>query len=150
MVTGVDIVKEQLAVAANRTLSFAQGDVAFEGAAIECRINAEDPAQGFKPTPGRLTAFELARTPQDGHDGVVLRVDTHLAAGDEVVPYYDSLIAKVIAHGQTRAEAIETMTAALSAARIEGVATTIPLHLAVLASDAFRAGDYDTGSIPGW
>jgi acetyl-CoA carboxylase biotin carboxylase subunit len=150
MVTGVDIVKEQLAVAANRTLSFAQGDVAFEGAAIECRINAEDPAQGFKPTPGRLTAFELARTPQDGHDGVVLRVDTHLAAGDEVVPYYDSLIAKVIAHAPTRAGAIAALRSALADARVEGVATTIPLHLAVLGSPEFASGDYSTRAIPGW
>jgi acetyl-CoA carboxylase biotin carboxylase subunit len=79
-----------------------------------------------------------------------VRVDTHLRAGDEVPPYYDSLIAKVIAHGDTRERAIETMIDVLSRARIEGVATTIPLHLAVLQSSEFAKGAYDTRSIPGW
>ena len=145
LVTGVDIVKEQLAVAAGGGLSL-DADVEPSGAAIECRINAEDPAEGFRPSPGRLETFRL---PTDAGPGRV-RVDTHLAEGEEVSPYYDSLIAKVIAHGDTRGQAIETMIAALSAAEIEGVATTVPLHLAVLASEGFRSGAYDTASIPGW
>jgi len=149
MVTGFDIVQEQLRVAANHPLSIKQEDVHFEGAAIECRINAEDPSDGFKPTPGRLTAFELGSASSRQGAGTV-RVDTHLAAGDEVPPYYDSLIAKVIAHGATREAAIETMIATLKTARIEGVRTTIPLHLAVLDSAQFRAGDYSTREIPGW
>jgi len=145
-ITGVDIVQEQLRVAANQPLSLTQESLVARGHAIECRINAEDPAQGFRPAPGVLQRFEL---PTDRGPGRV-RVDTHLAAGDEIPPHYDSLIAKVIAHGATRDEALATMLAALSAARIEGVATTIPLHLAVLASDEFRQGVYDTRSIPGW
>ena len=147
-VTGLDIVREQLRVAAHHELSVRQEDVRFEGSAIECRVNAEDPADGFRPTPGRLTTFELG-APQAKVPGTV-RVDTHLAAGDEVPPYYDSLIAKVIAHGATRGAAIDTMIAALKEARVEGVATTIPLHLAVLDSAEFRAGEYSTLAIPGW
>ncbi len=146
MVTGIDIVKKQLAIAAHRPLGIAQDAVALDGHAIECRINAEDPAHGFKPSPGIVEVFEL---PTDRGPGRV-RVDTHLAAGDEVPPYYDSLIAKVIAHAQTRELAIETMLACLRAARVVGVETTIPLHLAVLQSPEFRRGEYDTRSIPGW
>ncbi|MEM7306066.1 MAG: biotin carboxylase N-terminal domain-containing protein [Planctomycetota bacterium] len=142
-ITGVDIPHEQIRIAAGHRLSVSQADVRFRGHAIECRINAEDPSEDFRPSPGRLEAFDLG-----GSDAV--RVDTHLTAGDEVTPHYDSLLAKVIAYAPTRAEAIETMVAALEAARIEGVSTTIPLHLAVLRSEAFRAGEYDTSSIPGW
>jgi acetyl-CoA carboxylase biotin carboxylase subunit len=145
-VTGVDLVKEQLRVAANEPLGLAQERIVARGHAIECRINAEDPAQGFRPSPGRLEALEI---PGDRGPGSV-RVDTHLAAGDEVTPFYDSLIAKVIAHAPTREKAIETMLRALAAARIEGVATTVPLHLAVLPSEEFRSGKYDTSRIPGW
>ena len=93
-----------------------------------------------------MTAWEL---PADGGPGTV-RVETHVAAGDEVSPHYDSLVAKVIAHADTREAAIETMLGALRRARVEGIATTIPLHLAVLDSAAFRAGEYDTASLPGW
>jgi acetyl-CoA carboxylase biotin carboxylase subunit len=146
LVTGVDIVAAQLRIAANHRLGLAQDALEQRGHAIEARVNAEDPAQGFRPSPGVLAAFEL---PADLGPGRV-RVDTHLAAGDEIPPYYDSLIAKVIAHGATRAEAIETLARALRGARIEGVATTIPLHLAVLESAAFRRGEYDTSAIPGW
>jgi len=146
MVTGLDVVQLQLSVAANQPLALRQEDVRARGHAIECRINAEDPARDFRPTPGRLTAFEL---PADLGPGRV-RVDTHLAAGESVPPFYDSLLAKVIAHGETRAEAIETLQRALSAARIEGVSTTIPLHLAVLGSSEFASGAYDTRAVPGW
>ncbi len=146
MISGIDIVAEQLAIAANRPLSMTQADVKLSGHAIECRINAEDPAADFRPSPGRLDAFSFGTEAGPG----TLRVDTHLRAGDEVTPYYDSLIAKVIAHGETREQAIETMIGALSASDVQGVKTTIPLHLAVLASDEFRRGEYDTSTIPGW
>jgi acetyl-CoA carboxylase biotin carboxylase subunit len=146
MVTGIDIVAKQLAIAAQRPLGIAQDAVALDGHAIECRINAEDPSQNFRPSPGVVEVFDLPT----GRGPGTVRVDTHLAAGDEVPPYYDSLIAKVIAHAKTRELAIETMLACLRAARVEGVATTIPLHLAVLQSAEFRRGEYDTRTIPGW
>ena len=146
MTTGVDVAAWQIRVAANERLALDQDAIRPQGHAIECRINAEDPSAGFRPTPGRLEAFEL---PTDHGPGRV-RVDTHLEAGETVPPYYDSLIAKVIAHGADRDEAIETMKRTLAAARIEGVATTIPLHLAVLDSDEFRSGEYDTSRVPGF
>ncbi|MEM6571020.1 MAG: acetyl-CoA carboxylase biotin carboxylase subunit [Planctomycetota bacterium] len=146
LVTGVDIVREQLRIAAGGALGFTQDGVALEGHAIECRINAEDPSDGFRPTPGTITTFDV---PHDRGPGRV-RVDSHVTAGETVPPYYDSLIAKIITHAASRDEAIETMVRTLEGARIEGVATTIPLHLAVLASDEFRSGEYDTKSIPGW
>jgi acetyl-CoA carboxylase biotin carboxylase subunit len=146
MVTGVDIARAQIEIAAGRRLALAQTDVSTRGHAIECRINAEDPSHGFRPSPGLVRIFAL---PADRGPGQV-RVDTHVTAGDRVPPNYDSLLAKVIAHGATRAEAIETMTRTLLAATIEGVATTVPLHLAVLADPAFRRGEYDTSAIPGF
>ena len=146
MLTGVDIAKQQIEIAANRPLGLAQSDVRPAGHAIECRINAEDPARGFQPTPGELAAFDL---PADLGPGRV-RVDTHLAAGDTVSPHYDSLLAKVIAWAPTRARAAETMLRALRASRVDGVATTIPMHVAILSSAAFERGDYDTARIPGW
>jgi acetyl-CoA carboxylase biotin carboxylase subunit len=145
MVTGVDIVAQQLHIAAGAPLRLKQADVRLDGCAIECRINAEDPAADFRPSPGRLEVFDL---PADAGPGRV-RVDTHLAAGEVVPPHYDSLIAKVIAHGGTREEAIQTMSAALRAARVDGVSTTIGLHLDILASNDFRSGAYDTRAIPG-
>ncbi|QDV06415.1 2-oxoglutarate carboxylase small subunit [Planctomycetes bacterium Poly30] len=146
MVTGIDIVREQLRVAAAGPLGFTQQGVSLEGHAIECRINAEDPSDGFKPSPGKVDVFDI---PLDQGPGRV-RVDTHMTEGAEVSPYYDSLIAKVIVHAATRADAITTMENTLGAARIEGIATTIPLHLAVLGSPEFRSGQYDTRTIPGW
>lgn len=146
MRSGIDIVAEQLRIAANEPLNIRQEDFTLTGHTIECRINAEDPSAGFRPTPGRLTAFEI---PTDRGPGRV-RLETHLAVGEEVTPHYDSLMAKVIAHGLTRDAAIETLLATLTASRIEGVSTTIPMHLAILDSPAFRAGEYDTRSIPGW
>jgi acetyl-CoA carboxylase biotin carboxylase subunit len=146
LVTGLDIAVEQIRIAANLPLSVRQADVRFRGHAIECRVNAEDPADGFRPSPGRLSAYLPAGPSGPGS----VRIDTHLKAGDEVTPYYDSLLAKVIAHAPTRAEAIATLQGALAGARIEGVKTTIPLHLAVLKSAAFQSGRYDTGSLPGF
>lgn len=146
LVTGIDIAKLQFEVAANRPLSVTQSDVRIAGHSIELRINAEDPTQDFRPSPGVLTAFEF---PDDVGPGK-LRIDTHLIAGDEIPPHYDSLIAKVLAHGSTRDEAIETLLRCLDGARVEGVSTTIPFHRAVLQSEAFRSGDYDTQTLPGW
>jgi acetyl-CoA carboxylase biotin carboxylase subunit len=146
LVSGLDLAALQIRVAANEPLPLRQDDVRLLGHAIEARLNAEDPARGFQPSPGRLEAFAI---PTDLGPGTV-RVDTHLAPGDVVPPHYDSLLAKVIAHAPTREGALETLRRALAAARVEGVATTIPLHLAVLASEPFRAGRYDTASIPGW
>ena len=145
-ITGIDVVKEQLRVAANERLALEQARIVARGHAIECRINAEDPSQGFRPSPGKIGRFDIPREQGPG----TIRVDTHLAAGDEVSPYYDSLVAKVIAHAATREKAIETMLRALAGARIEGIATTIPLHLEVLVSEEFRTGRYDTSRIPGW
>jgi acetyl-CoA carboxylase biotin carboxylase subunit len=146
LASGVDLVRKQLEVAANRPLGLSQEQVELRGHAIEVRVNAEDPEQGFRPSPGRLSAFEI---PRDAGPGTV-RVDTHVRAGEEVSPHYDSLIAKVLAHAPTRDGAIETLLRTLRAARVEGVRTTIPLHLAVLDSEGFRSGRYDTRSIPGW
>ena len=146
MVTGVDIAAKQIEIAANRPLGLAQSDIQLRGHAIECRINAEDPRDDFRPTPGELTRFDLPARAASG----TVRFDTHLRAGDRVSPHYDSLLAKVIVHGETRAAAIEAMIEALENTAIEGVVTTIPLHLAVLRSEAFRSGDYDTATIPGW
>jgi len=144
--THVDLVQHQIRVAANERLALQQVEIKFSGHAIECRINAEDPEQDFRPSPGRLEVFELATDQGPG----VVRVDTHLEAGDSIPVHYDSLIAKVIAHAGTREQAILTLVRALKASRIEGVQTTLALHLAVLESPAFTSGDYDTSSIPGW
>ena len=141
--TGLDLVVAQLEVAAGRALAWTQADIAPRGHAIECRINAEDPARGFAPAPGTITAW---RPPT----GAGVRVDTHVTAGYVVPPFYDSLIAKVIVHAADRAAAIDQMIAALSAFEVGGVPTTIPMHLAILGSDDFRAGRYDTRAIPGW
>ena len=141
--TGLDLVREQLRVAANERLALAQSEVPFDGASLECRINAEDPARGFAPSPGKLAVFELAREQGPGK----VRVDTHLRAGDEVSPFYDSLVAKVVTWGRTREEAIATMVTALRTSRVEGVATTIPLHLNVLDSRPFQSGEYNTDTL---
>ncbi|HEY4239424.1 MAG TPA: biotin carboxylase N-terminal domain-containing protein [Kofleriaceae bacterium] len=145
--TGVDLVVAQIETAANRVLRFEQGALdaalATSGHVIECRINAEDPSADFAPAPGTVTTWR----PPSG-DGI--RVDTHVEAGYVVPPFYDSLLAKVIVRGRDRADAIERMIAALSAFDVAGVPTTIPMHLAILRSDAFRTGAYDTRHIPGW
>jgi len=145
-ITGLDIAALQIRIAANERLPLAQAEVKLAGAALECRINAEDPAQDFRPSPGTLERFEIPTELGPGR----VRIDTHMRAGERIPPHYDSLIAKVIAHAPTRAQAIETMQRALGAARVAGVATTIPLHLAVLASREFQSGAYDTSKLPGW
>jgi acetyl-CoA carboxylase biotin carboxylase subunit len=141
--TGKDLVIAQIETAAGRPLAWRQEDVAFTGHVIECRINAEDPSAGFAPAPGTI---ETWRRPT----GEGVRVDTHVEPGYVVPPFYDSLLAKVIVRGVDRGDAIARMVQALSAFTVEGVPTTIPMHLAILQSEAFRSGRYDTRSIPGW
>jgi len=136
MVTGIDIVKEQLRIAAGERLSFKQSEVMFTGHAIECRINAEDP-DTFVPSPGTIHAFSLP-----GGPGV--RVDTAAHSECTISPYYDSMIAKVIVHGMDRQEAIARMRRTLEMAVIEGIRTTIPLHLRILADADFIAGRLNT------
>jgi acetyl-CoA carboxylase biotin carboxylase subunit len=131
MVTGVDIVREQLRLAAGEPLSVTQADVVIDGHAIECRINAELVADGFVPSPGTITRWE---PPVGDH----VRVDSHAFAGYEVTPFYDSLIAKLIVRGATRTEAIDATLGALDEFTIEGVETTRDLHRTVLAHDDFR------------
>jgi acetyl-CoA carboxylase biotin carboxylase subunit len=141
--SGKDLVIAQIEIAAGRPLTWRQADLALTGHVIECRINAEDPAHQFQPAPGTVTAWR----PPTG-DGV--RVDTHVSAGYVVPPFYDSLLAKLIVRAPDRDAAIGKMIDALSAFDVAGVPTTIPMHLAILRSDAFRANRYDTRSIPGW
>ena len=135
MVTGVDLVKEQLRIAAGERLGLVQEGLEQRGWAIEFRINAEDPARAFLPSPGEITALELP-----GGPGV--RIDTAVFGGYRIPPYYDSLIAKLIVWGGTRDEAISRGRRALEEFRIEGIKTTIPFHLDLLDDSAFRAGHY--------
>ena len=141
--TGKDLVIAQIQIAAGQRLAWKQDEIPLTGHVIECRINAEDPRDGFKPAPGTITAWQ----PPSG-DGI--RVDTHVVPGYVVPPFYDSLIAKLIVRGTDRADAIARMQTALAGFRVEGVPTTIPMHQAILASRAFQSGDYDTRAIPGW
>jgi acetyl-CoA carboxylase, biotin carboxylase subunit len=136
MVTGVDLVKSQIRVAAGEKLEEVVGPIQFRGHAIECRINAEDP-DTFAPSPGRITAFRVP-----GGPGV--RVDTAGYADAVISPYYDSLIAKIIAHGHDRPEAIARMRNAIGGFIVEGVKTTIPLHKRILTDPDFVAGKFDT------
>jgi acetyl-CoA carboxylase biotin carboxylase subunit len=141
--SGADLVDAQLRVAAGEPLPWTQDRIALTGHAIECRVNAEDPARDFQPAPGKITAWRIPA-------GEGVRVDTHVEAGYVVPPFYDSLLAKVIVLGRDRDDAIARMIAALSAFHVEGVPTTIPMHLAILGSEPFRRNSYDTRSIPGW
>jgi acetyl-CoA carboxylase biotin carboxylase subunit len=131
VVTGIDIVREQLRLAAGQPLSFVQDDVSISGHAIECRINAESVADGFLPSPGTISGW-------DPPTGAHVRVDSHAFVGYEIPPYYDSLVAKLIVAGADRAEAIEASLKALDSFEIEGVPTTRELHRAVLSHEDFR------------
>jgi len=137
LTTGLDLVKEQIRVAAGEPLSFRESGLCLRGHAIECRVNAEDAERNFQPSPGVVTTFH-----PPGGPGV--RVDTHIYAGYTVPPYYDSLIAKVIVHGSGRAEALVRMRQALDGFIIEGVTTTIPFLIKVLETPAFQEGRVDT------
>jgi acetyl-CoA carboxylase biotin carboxylase subunit len=137
MVTGVDIVAEQIRIARGRQLSYTQEDVHFNGHAIECRINAEDPYNGFLPSTGRITHSLLPTGPG-------IRVDTGVYPGFEITPYYDPMIGKLIVWGETRAQAILRMRRALEEYRIVGVRTNIPFHQTMMDSHRFMGGQYDT------
>lgn len=137
MITGRDLVAEQIRVASGMPLSFTQEDIEFSGHAIECRLNAEDPDKNFIPRPGLITGWKAPHG-----DGV--RLDSHCYAGYTVPPHYDSMIGKLIVHASTRAEAIDRMQRALAELKIEGVATTAAFHRAVLAEPEFIAGNVTT------
>ena len=134
MVCGVDLVKEQIRIAAGEPLGYEQKDISFRGHAIECRITAEDP-ETFAPNPGRVTTFHAP-------GGLGVRVDSALYSGYAVPPNYDSLIAKLITHGATRREAIARMRRALEELVVDGIRTTAPLHKRIMDDPEFQAGDY--------
>ncbi|MEK3890781.1 acetyl-CoA carboxylase biotin carboxylase subunit [Bacillus sp. FSL K6-3431] len=137
MVTGVDLIKEQILVASGNTLSVTQEEVTFNGWAIECRINAENPEKNFMPSAGKIAMY----LPPGGFG---IRVDSGAYPGYTIPPYYDSMIAKVISHGATREEAIARMKRALEEFVIDGVKTTIPFHLNLLENEAFIDGNFNT------
>src|SRR5262249_13806929 len=137
LVTGIDLVREQIRVAAGEKLRFRQEDIIHRGAAIECRINAEDPANNFRPSPGTITRWQ-----PPGGPGV--RLDTHASSGYRVPPNYDSLVAKLLVYQPTRTEAIATMRRALAEFVVEGIRTTIPIHRTIFEQPAFVEGKVDT------
>ncbi|MDB5356628.1 MAG: Biotin carboxylase of acetyl-CoA carboxylase [Phycisphaerales bacterium] len=139
-VTGIDLIKEQIRVAAGEKLSFTQDKVPQIGHAIECRINAEDPERNFAPSPGVIQELRLP-----GGPGV--RLDTHVYAGYRIPPNYDSMIAKLIVHRPTRTEAIATMRRALSEFHVAPIKTTIPLQIQIMDNQNFQSGEVDTGFI---
>ncbi|RAI58577.1 acetyl-CoA carboxylase biotin carboxylase subunit [Roseicella frigidaeris] len=134
MVCGIDLVKEQLRVAAGERLGYGQSEIRFQGHAIECRITAENP-DTFLPSPGRVTTYHAP-------GGLGVRVDSALYSGYAVPPHYDSLIAKLVVHGATRAEAIARLRRSLAEMVVDGIETTLPLHLAIMEDPEFQAGDY--------
>ena len=136
MITGVDIVKESICVAAGEPLSWKQEDIRLNGHAIECRLNAEDPSNNFMPQPGIIETWQLA-----GGPGV--RIESHVRPGYRIPPNYDSMIGKLIVHGRNRDEAIARMRAALGEMKIGPIATTIPLHQRLLNHHAFVSADFD-------
>jgi acetyl-CoA carboxylase biotin carboxylase subunit len=137
LVTGVDLVQEQIRIAAGQPLSFKQEEVEHRGVAIECRVNAEDPYADFRPCPGQITRWQLP-----GGPGV--RLDSHVVPGYRIPPNYDSLLAKVLVHQPTRAEAFACMRRALAEFVVEGVKTTIPLHREIFNHSSFIEGQVDT------
>jgi acetyl-CoA carboxylase biotin carboxylase subunit len=139
-VTGIDIVARQIAIAEGAGLGCAQSDIHAEGCALECRINAENPARDFLPSPGVVSEVSWPAGP-----GV--RVDTHIEAGSHVPPYYDSLLAKIIVRAPDRAGTLAAMRGAIAATRVSGVATNLAFHARVLGDPEFAAGGVDTGYV---
>jgi len=137
MVTGRDLIKEMITIAAGDPLSFRQEDIRPTGHAIECRINAEDPAQGFMPCPGPIDFVHLP-------GGMGVRIDSHVYQGYRISPYYDSMIAKIICHGLNRGDAINRMVRALDECVVDGGENTIAFHKAILTEPRFLAGDVST------
>jgi acetyl-CoA carboxylase biotin carboxylase subunit len=136
-VTGIDLLKEQILVAAGEKLSFTQDDVKMHHHAIEFRVNAEDPTRNFIPSPGRVDGVHFPGGPG-------IRIDSHVYSGYTISPYYDSMIAKIIARGGTREEALQRLHRALEEFAINGPHTSVPVGLALLADDRFRCGKYNT------
>ena len=141
VVSGVDLMKEMIRVAAGEPLSVKQEDIHLQGHAMECRINAEDPAHHFRPCPGVIEAIHLP-----GGNGV--RIDTAAYNGYEIPPFYDSMIAKVIVHGRTRQEAIDKMRSTLGELIIDGVTTNVDFQYEILDNEDFQAGEITTDFIP--
>jgi acetyl-CoA carboxylase biotin carboxylase subunit len=139
-VTGIDLLKEQIRIAAGEKLSRTQEEIVLKGHAIECRINAEDPEKDFMPSPGLIKSFHVP----GGHG---IRVDTHAYAGYEIPPYYDSLVAKLISIADTREESILKMRRALDEFILEGIKTTIPFYKKVFSNPNFISGEYDTSFV---
>jgi acetyl-CoA carboxylase biotin carboxylase subunit len=139
LVTGVDLVAWQIRIAAGEHLSLSQEDIRWNGQAIECRINAEDPYDGFKPNPGVVTKLQV---PENAPAGPV-RFDSHLAQGSRISSHYDSMIGKLIVHADSRSNAIALMRKTLDEVIVEGVQTTLPLHRAILKNAEFASGSYD-------
>jgi acetyl-CoA carboxylase biotin carboxylase subunit len=136
-ITGLDLVAEQIAIAQGQPLRLKQADITFQGHAIECRINAEDTSQDFRPSPGTIHSAIFPAAPHT-------RVDTHIESGSNVPPFYDSLLAKLIVKSVDRNTAVRDMAAALGNCRISGVKTNLELHSAIMADAGFRAGGVDT------
>ena len=138
VVTGVDLVKQQLLIASGQRLSIKQEDIKLTGHAIECRINAENPLLDFRPSPGRIKSLFIPGGPG-------IRVDTAVYQGYEIPPYYDSMIGKLIVHGKNREEAIAKMTWVLSEFIVDGVATNVDFQLKLIRRPEFLEGNYDNG-----
>ncbi len=143
LISGIDIVEWQIRIACNEKLPFKQEDIKFSGHAIECRINAEDPSNNFIPSPGFIRNLKL---PPSAVHGPV-RIDTHIKENFQIVPFYDSMVAKVMTHGATRAEALALMEKTLQNFSMEGLKTTKDFHVAILKNDEFRKGAYDCSFI---
>ncbi|SPF79519.1 acetyl-CoA carboxylase biotin carboxylase subunit [Pseudoprimorskyibacter insulae] len=141
-ITGLDLIALQIAIAEGRPLGMTQDDIVLTGHAIECRLNAEDPDNGFMPSPGRVSQAWFPSMPG-------LRVDTHMTPGAMIPPYYDSMVAKLITHGTTRDEAIATMQTALKVCALTGVKTNAGLHAAIMGDETFQQGGVDTAYLPG-
>ena len=139
-VTGVDLVAEQIAIAEGAGLRLAQSDIRLQGCAIECRVNAEDPSMDFRPSPGLVRDVSWPA-------GEGIRVDTHIAAGSRIPPFYDSLMAKIIAHASDRPSALALLRQAISSTRLAGVSTNLSFQAEVLAHEEFQAGGVDTGFV---
>ena len=140
MITGVDLIKEMIRIAANEKMSLRQKDIVLKGHAIECRINAEDPERGFAPSPGQISLF----IPPGGRN---VRVDSHVYSGYRIPPYYDSLIAKIIVWGADRQEAISVCRRALGELIVDGVKTTQMFQKQLINHKDFVEGNYDTGFV---
>ena len=139
-ITGIDLIAEQIAIADGAGLRLRQSDIRLSGCAIECRVNAEDPRDDFRPSPGRVREVSW---PQ----GQGIRVDTHVVPGSNIPPFYDSLMGKIIASGKDRPTALARMSAAIAATRISGVKSNLGFHAAALEDGEFQIGGVDTGFV---